>query len=273
MPVHTLDPQPTIKVLFKGLIITHIKDRAPIAQLGAVRNAPSHEPQITVTRLNADGKKTIAETKDFDLNEDIFLDVETTSASRIRTFQGKESFKRLRTFGPSTKQDFRLHVDFDRDLFDDEAAVSVDPAEIGPVFTLQNAVFYTEVPTEQIVDRFANGTKKAIGIVAEELGALVKLSRGRRTATLRNGIREIFKAVVGDGSTYIIEFNCECPRPTPVPAGVAVNPDSDFELVYNAIGKELPKNKRVFVRKRDGGPEHNPEVFCTGANTEMPLRP
>ena len=271
MPVHTLDRQPTIKVLFKGLIITHIKDREPLAQLGAVRNAPSHEPQITVTRINADGKKTIAETKDFDLKEDIFLDVETTSASRIRTFQGKESFKKLRTTGPSDKHDFRLHVDFDRDLFDGEP-VSVDPAEIGPVFTLQNAVFYTEVPTEQIVDRFANGTKKAIGIVAEELGALVKLSRGRRTATLRNGIREIFKAVVGDGSTYIIEFNCECPRPAPVSAGAAVNPDSDFELVYNAIGKDLPKSRRVFVRKRQLDPMHNPEVFCTGANTVKRLR-
>jgi hypothetical protein len=278
MPVNTLDPDPTIEIIFRGVIITHIIDGRRGAQLGAVKDAPCHEPKIRVIERSPDGtQEEIADTSKFNLEEDIFLDVENTRLTRVWTFQRKETKdSRFDRFNErEDKNDFRLHIDLERDIYKGKQP-AVDKSMLGPVFSVQSAIFLTRQRTDKkLAIQRRDGTLTPLGFAAQEIAAQVSLTQLHSKAILRNGsnvLLTVDACNVVRGSRYVIEFDCECADTAPVVSGAAAG-KTDFSLVHNAVGKNLTEDERVDIvgEATDGGPV-DPQVFCMGGNTSQPLR-
>lgn len=271
MSVTALDPNPTIEIIIKGLTITHIQDGELSAQVGAILDTGCHDPKIKVIRITPEGESVVAKTSDFNLAEDIFLDVENTSMSTIQTLE-KDEFNRAD--GSDANDDFRLVVDLERDIFP-KANFSMDKSQIQPVFHIQGAVFYTKARTPtpmNIVNLKGEKIADLGGFAAEEIGAQIKLDQANSKAVLRSGdrvIRAIDADDVANGVTHIIVFDCDCPADEATTTGDA----SDFRLVYKAIGANLPEDQRVDLKgDPTSGGGVSPEVFCLGGNTKNSLR-
>lgn len=271
MPVTALEPDPTIEVLFKGVIVTFIKDGETLAQVGAIHDEPCHEPRITVFEISPAGRKLIASRAMFNLDEDIFLDVENTSRSKIEILS-KPGFDR-NVKPQDEKDDFGYFVDFKRDIFP-TTGLTIDNSKIKPVFHIRNnAVFYTTIPTKTKVQTLRkNGDIKKLGFAAEQIGAQIKFDKLHSRAVLRNGnnvILTIDSRAVLDRKKYIIDFDCECPPPNPP----VKRETSDFLLIYKAT--DLPEDQQVDILgepQTTGGPS-NPQVYCTGGGGGKPLSP
>jgi hypothetical protein len=280
MPVNALDPHPTIKVIFKGLIISHIVDGKPFAQIGAVKDAPCHEPKIKIVKENPDGSQEgIANTSDFNLKEAIFLDVENASTKKIRTFQRKEtSSNKFDRFNEAdNKNDFRLHVDLERDVYKKKPP-SVDKSQIKPVFTIENAVFLTRFRTDKkLTITRKNGPSTPLGFAAKEIEAQIKLNKSNGKAILRNGnnvIMTVDASNLAQGTSFVITFDCECDVMAPVLSGAAAgNGMTDFSLSHSVVAKNLGPQAQVdIVGEPTGGGPSDPLVFCMVGNTSQPLR-
>lgn len=282
MPVNALPSNPTIEVIFRGLVVSHVIDGESVAQLGAVKGAPCHEARITVTEFHTDGTSDqLAETSAFNLEKDIFLDVENASKTKIYTFERAETDtnKFDRSADKENVNDFRFHIDFERDIYKNKTP-TVDQTMIGPVFSIQSAVFFTQRRTDRIVNKVTkDGSSTAIGFAAQEIAARIKLDQPQSKAFLRNNgniILTVDASSVANGKTYVIEFDCECDHTAPKVSGAAAG-RTDFSLVHNAVGKNLSEDEIVdIVEPKPTGPARggpaDPQVFCQGGNTRQPLR-
>jgi hypothetical protein len=266
MPVNVLDPNPTIKVIFRGFIVTHIKDGEPAAQIGAFADDPCHAPKISVIKINADGQRAgIPST--FNLSQDIFLDVVNTSRPDIQTFQ-KDNFNRNKRKSPDQsdeEEDFRYFIDLKKDVLKQTPFV-IDDTKLKPIFHIQQAVFYTRLCTgTRLVIKRPTGDED-LGFAAEQIAARITLDQPNSKAVLRNGGQDILvtdATEAAQGISYLIDFNCDCNVARTEP-----KLNSDFILVYQTMVNPPPANQQVDIHgvKVPGARGTNPQVLCTGGN-------
>src|SRR5437764_12760575 len=103
---------PRINLIFKGLMVSCIKDGRDFAEIGLIHSATEHQLEITIS---IDGND-FALPEDFDPKQDISLEVKNTSKSGIRVFTA-DGFNR--EAGVGNEKDFRWSVDIEgREVYD-----------------------------------------------------------------------------------------------------------------------------------------------------------
>lgn len=271
----TPDLNPTIKLTFQGLVLAHFDEQ--IAQVGAVVSNECHRPKITITKKRNgkyESEINLGRLLDIDQNlftEDIHLDVFETGQSGISTFQ-KGPFDRGNK-DLSNSKDFRWFIDIAKEIFQVEEPLAIDRTKILPVFHVQNAVFYSDGPSrDKCVIKRADDTEDPFGFITGAIHANVTLDRLSSNAVLRSGDRKIFAIDAGhivQGITYEIMFDCDCPE-----AAKPEGNETDFKLIFGALGTDLSASDRVDLLKLDSdtGSSTNHEVPCGGGKTGSPLR-
>jgi hypothetical protein len=289
-PVDTLDPNPTIRVIFKGLVIAHVKDGEPSAQVGAIfgsdRKLKCHRPKITISRfqngayldeINLARRLSISENL---FPDDIHLDVIGTKQAGISTYQ-KGNFNR-HDKDNSDPDDFRWYIDLEKEIFPG-ANLAIDKSKIKPVFHVQNAVFSAIGPTEDaFVIRQADNTEKDLGFATDAIVANITLDQLASKAVLRVGAREILTVDAShllQKMRFEILFDCDCAEAEDAEPAVRVAggplPPGDFTLIFGAIGANLPENERVDIQLPADIEEEkafSAQVYCQGGNTANALR-
>lgn len=256
MPVDADFPNPTIKIVAQGLIISAIKDENPRAEIGALVDSPCHKARLTVKKVMPDGQeKTIHK---FDPEARISLKVEKTSRSKTETYKGKEKFVRLA--GSGDINDFRWYADIEADWHPDRK-YTPKPEKIKPIFDLNNALFYTEDLSSEVIIAQPGSEPKSFGKIAEVIAANVYLDLPESTAVLIVDGEELLfvdESDVKKGIKYTIIFDCLC----------NVNPSvSDFNTVYKALEPSTPDDEQLVLKTlSSGGGASSPDVICVGTN-------
>ena len=262
MPIDVDRPNPKIKVLFQGFVITRIKDGVSPAKLGALGTSDCHKPKISVLRITEDRQMHAVENLVFDINEDIWLDVENTGLTTVQEYiRGNDNnvrdFDRKADVGD--KNDFRWFIDLDTLFEGDAPTVSFD--KLKPVFHIDKALFYTESRTiGKMKIKRGNNQPELFGRTAEQIAANIYFDRDDSKAVLRNGDKTVFTFDAAEkGTTFIILFNCECHEEIV---------QSDFPLIHEVIGGNLPSDKKLDLIGEDLRPQfaNTPEVPCFGGN-------
>src|SRR2546428_548152 len=136
MPTNSLPLTPTIRVIFRGFVITRIADGAASAELAALRTSPCHKPKVKITEITPAGEP-IERTdltdpeQGFDPMQGFELSVDNTSdeTKGIRVFQrDTEPFNRLDE--ENDNRDFRWFVNLPA-LFGKQ--LTVDDTQLHPV--------------------------------------------------------------------------------------------------------------------------------------------
>lgn len=239
MPITDL-PRPKITVFFTGFVISRVNDGNAIAEVAALNTSLCHQPKVTVKKITLDGQMVGLEHLSFDIGKDFDLKVENTTRTKIEEFPFDPAVRQAfnRSAGTGDENDFRWHIDLDTDLFKGENLV-VAHEKLSPIFRINNAVFYTAIPTKgpMAIKRAGTLALEPFGLVAEAIAANVYFDQANSKAVLRNGISEILTIDSSDpGTSYLVDFNCECHREIQV---------SDFPLVFEVIGSTLPESKRI----------------------------
>ncbi|MEN3335450.1 MAG: hypothetical protein V7641_4815, partial [Blastocatellia bacterium] len=130
---------PSIKVIFRGLIISSIHPGTDPAMIGAldpakIKDAACHKPIIHLYEIDTHGVTTERKI-DFPLDVDYELTVD--GETNIQVFQ-RDPFTRLPDTG-NDKKDFRWFVDLG-DLHG--FPIKIDQTKLKPRFFLNNAVFH-----------------------------------------------------------------------------------------------------------------------------------
>lgn len=261
MPVETDFPNPTIEIIFKGLVISAIKGGNELAEIGALVASPCHRATLKVIR-HAPGEEDQTIHR-FDPDTRISLKVENTSRSKIETYQGQEEF--IRKEGKGDKNDFRWYADVD--TLHPDKQYTPKPDSIRPIFSVNSALFYTHDKTPAGMKfKKDGGAEEEFGHTALEIGANVYIDGLHSKAVLRADGEKLLTIDASDvvkGITYKIEFDCLCLQPNGEKPS-----ESDFPAVYEAMEPDTPNNEQVeFIGPPAGiGPSANPQVFCIGVN-------
>jgi hypothetical protein len=260
MPIDQDHPDPKIRIIFQGFVITRIKKGNATAEVGALKSPNCHSPKITVLKKNARGSLRVVENLVFDITRDFELKVEKANLAGIDTYtKGGEQFDRNNE--ANDPNDFRWFINLDTDLHKADE-FTIIPNKLSPVFRLNEAIFYTESLTfGPLKIKRKNTAPQPFGKAAETISAIINLDNESK-ATLRNGINDVL-VIDGaeNGTSYTIIFNCECHESVQ---------ESDFPLIYEVIQlkDDADKKKEIdFVGEPLSlVPGSRPEVPCFGGN-------
>ncbi|MGA9772209.1 MAG: hypothetical protein WBV94_24470 [Blastocatellia bacterium] len=256
---------PTIQIVFKGLVLAAITEGNPFAEVGALIDSPCHKAKLTVTKKTpgaADEKIQVP-----DGSSRISLEVKKTSRKKIETYKGLAKFYRAGSTGDPN--DFRWFVDVETDLHPDRQ-YKTKKGRIKPIFRVNNALFYTRKRFEDTAElRLGEANKKNFGKLADEIAANIYLDTPESVAVLTiDGVIKM-RADASDvkkGIRYVIDFDCHCGPPPPH------STISDFNTFYKALTPDTPQNKQVRLTKKPrpvqpGEIVHpfNDQVGCHGA--------
>ncbi|MEW6207534.1 MAG: hypothetical protein AB1631_04150 [Acidobacteriota bacterium] len=255
MPTDQLPVRPKIRFIFRGFLITRIRDGAAGAEIGALAISQCHQPKITIIEITPEGAENPVDHA-FDLDSDFSLSVENVAQSGIQVFQADtEPFNRLDD--ENDPRDFRWVIDLEELL---RKPLQVDETKLGPIVTMDNGLFYTfgRSPGEVKIKR-PGARLRRFGRYGLDIGANIYFDQPDSRAVFKNGDEEILSVDATQGSRFEIVFDCNCHTDTQ---------ESDFPLVYEVVGAGLTEEEKVDFEGdpiRTGG-SANPEVYCAGGN-------
>jgi hypothetical protein len=257
---------PTIRLIFKGFIITHITDGAVTAKMESLRNSLCHKPTISITEITPDDEEHDLEGfKEFSPEKPFSLDIEGAKYQGIQTLQkDNDPFNRLDDENDAL--DFRWFIDLN-ELHD--KPLVIDTEKVDPIITIDNGLFYsTQLSTREarLKRHDAAGRDlplKRLGKFAAEIAGHIYLNDQGSKVVFKYGDDEV---PLKPESRYIMVFDCIC----------HVDPEeSDFPLVYEAIGVQgahgiepLSQVDRVELISDPPSVTTTPgtETYCLGGN-------
>lgn len=254
--------KPYIRLIFRGFVISRITDGSATAIMDALRDSPCHEPTVKILEITEDGRELRVD--DVDPKKPFSIQVVGAKFPRIQVMQ-KDNHPFDRRSNGNDKNDFRWQINLG-ELHG--RAVKVNPAQVSPIVTVDNGLFYTSdtAPLDILLRRRdASGSSlplERLGKVGNEFSGNIYLKDKDSKVIFKNGESEIG---LKPKSTYIMAFDCHCD----------VEPlQSDFPFVYRAIGVEdhgaivpLPEVERVDLEIEPPitGPTPG-RTYCLGAN-------
>jgi hypothetical protein len=256
---------PTIRITFKGFVITRISDGAPSAAIGALADSPCHQPRLEVTQISPDGRpRPVDIGLPESLAEDFSLYVENVEPG-VQIYQRDiRPFNRLDDQNDS--RDFRWLIDL-AEFFNKQ--ITINPNKLKPNFIINSGVFYNNALSPGEVNLKLNPADVAparFGRYGLEIGFNVYLTppvgnNPASKAVLKYGDMELFPPVTAaDKIRYEIVVNCDCEID---------RDESDFPLIFEVIGDSLsPSDKEITLEGHPvrTGSSHTPEVYCGPGN-------
>ncbi|MGA9768447.1 MAG: hypothetical protein WBV94_05355 [Blastocatellia bacterium] len=255
----------SIRLIFKGLFVSCIKDGRAFAEVGLIRSAAEHRLGVTIS---VEGGGAVAIPPDFNPEENISIEVENTSKTGIRVFTDPDF---NRETGAGNARDFRWFVDLESEEFYNKK-LGVKSDQISPIIRINNAEFSAGTRTDINAVKKTTAETTLLGKIGLEVIADIELDKPESTAILKSGSREILKIEGNAGPRYVIEFDSDCK---------GVRPASDFTLAYRAISYPLEDHEKIDIAPEPvsipGGngvelvliPIFTPALRCSGFNLSV----
>jgi hypothetical protein len=265
MPIFDQLPfAPKIRIGFNGFVIARIRDGADAASVAAHRESPCHQPAVRIREITPDGQLLPALEdklpKPPNLTGDFSLSVENPFMPKIQTYQ-KDPYPFNRLDDENDSKDFRWVIDFE-DFFGKQ--VSLDLTKLGPTFTLDNGIFYTNTPSKgEVKIKRGNTDARRFGRYGLEIGANIYFdpngNDASRKAVFKYAGTEVFSVTEAQKTRYEIDFDCDCRIDLQ---------ESDFPLIFDVVKGLTADDQKITLvgdTVRAGG-AHTPEVYCGGGN-------
>jgi hypothetical protein len=255
---------PKIKVIFKGFVITNIRDGAQSAMIGALEESVCHRPKVVIYKIReSDNAPVDVIAVSPTLPGDYSLHVVNPAIPNIRLYEhDNRPMDHLNE--DNDPRDFRWFIDLDW-LHGKRLTFNLN--KLNPKFTLNNGLFHTSDRSDRDVKIRRPGEKPTrFGRYALEITGRIYLEQADSSAVLTLGTQELFRATAQDGLKYEVIFDCNCRE----------EPDQgDFKLIYQAATNVDPCDQIDFepvllidedAKTSKQTRRRNPEVYCTGGN-------
>jgi hypothetical protein len=189
---------PTIRVIFRGLMIFHFDVEKLLYEVG-VQRAPNHQLRIRVEKRSPSGtSEIIVPVEEIgSLDKRIWtLELTNPGTQGISTYQNG-AFNRKKGIGDD--RDFRWIVDLEGEEFYNNA-LSINTALLGPIIRIPTGMFYTMTKTEPLLLKQGDQSFKDFGSIAEDIAADIWLDYG--VAILKAESTELFRLKKEPHTTY-----------------------------------------------------------------------
>jgi hypothetical protein len=189
---------PTIRVIFRGLMIFHFDTEKLLYEVGVLR-APNHQLRIHVEKRSPSGTSEILVPVEElgSLDKRIWtLELTNPGTQGISTYQNG-AFNRKKGIGDD--RDFRWTVDLEGEEFYNNA-LSIKTALLGPIIRIPSGMFYTMTKTEPLLRKQGDHAFQEFGSIAEDIAADIWLDNGE--AILKADSTEIVRLKRQPHTTY-----------------------------------------------------------------------
>jgi hypothetical protein len=251
MPVNSLDPNPKIKIIAKGMLFTCINESYPIAEIVFLKDAPNHNAEVKVVQKSVAGDFMLPLGLAHDKTFQLYV---TNPVHGIQVFNARdndpEPFHRATDKG--NPQDFRWVVDLEGpEFFNRNLTPHIKKTKLSTSFYFNSGVCFTHLKSDDPFNKVVNHQATPFGKTVHEAGVNISFNAKTKAVLLNEG-KVKYEFLYNDGFTYEIHIDRSCDDGA-----------NDFPLIYTAL-TGLKAQEKIYIESNNPGT--GGDVPCMGGN-------